>query len=459
MTVARILTASRARLIRSIRGEGRGFSDVCRKLISRWFAEEAKAGLTGDDPPVTCPTRTHQVLRQAGGNRPPPSRPGTSPNLRMITRKAGPALAGGPGLTRWWFASPSLTPLSALALGVLADRAGLAEGHSLDFIPVPRPRPAGKDFLREPRPCGTHLHPGSTEVAASSSRRPPRRSEGVDWKSGGNAPFIVFDDADLGARRFLRVPWPASSGNNGTDPASAPTVILRCMSGCLRRLRRERLGSGTCRPQGRRRAWCEGIRISGPPLIEPHRRFAKVWKTTFSRRPRPRRHPRTGPAERNELGGLFFEPTYPDLASPQDMKIASEGTLRPRGPFSSGSRPRIGRPSIPRETDTNSSASPPSFYPATTRGSPRVEEALRVTWASSGSTPASSSTEVRPLRRRSYSLIGPRGVEGSHHGIRRVLEIGIRSAPPLRRTPERRRPGRRQPPSRAIARPRLDPPN
>ncbi len=112
----------------------------------------------------------------------------------MITRKVGPALAAGCAFV----ARPAAeTPLSALALGVLADRAGLPKGV-LSIITSTAASDIGKEFCENPM-VRKLTFTGSTEVGRILLKQAADQVMKCSMELGGNAPFIVFDDADLDA--------------------------------------------------------------------------------------------------------------------------------------------------------------------------------------------------------------------------------------------------------------------
>ncbi len=113
--------------------------------------------------------------------------------LAMITRKAGPALAAGCAIVL----KPSeLTPLSALALAVLAQEAGLPKG--LFSVVTGDAAPIG-DVLTADKRIRKFTFTGSTRVGKLLAARCMHTVKRVSLELGGNAPFIVFDDADLDA--------------------------------------------------------------------------------------------------------------------------------------------------------------------------------------------------------------------------------------------------------------------
>ena len=119
--------------------------------------------------------------------------PWNFPNA-MITRKAAPALAAGCAFV----ARPaSETPLSALVMGVLAERAGLPKGV-LSILPATQAAEIGKEFCENPI-VRKLTFTGSTPVGRSLLRQAADSVMKCSMELGGNAPFIVFDDADLDA--------------------------------------------------------------------------------------------------------------------------------------------------------------------------------------------------------------------------------------------------------------------
>jgi len=119
--------------------------------------------------------------------------PWNFPNA-MIARKAAPALAVGCGFV----ARPAAdTPLSALALAVLGERAGLPKGI-FSVITSKRSSEIGKEFCENPI-VRKLTFTGSTEVGRILLRQAADQVKKCSMELGGNAPFIVFDDADLDA--------------------------------------------------------------------------------------------------------------------------------------------------------------------------------------------------------------------------------------------------------------------
>ena len=156
-----------------------------------WFSEEAKR-VYGDVIPGHQPDKRIVVLKQPVGVVGSIT-PWNFPNA-MIARKVGPALATGCAFV----ARPAeLTPLSALAMAVLAERAGVPKGV-LSVIPNSRSSETGLEMCTNPK-IAKITFTGSTRVGQILMRQAADGIKKLSLELGGNAPFIVFDDADLDA--------------------------------------------------------------------------------------------------------------------------------------------------------------------------------------------------------------------------------------------------------------------
>jgi succinate-semialdehyde dehydrogenase/glutarate-semialdehyde dehydrogenase len=184
--LAKILTAEQGKPMAESMGEiayGASFIE--------FFAEEAKR-VYGELIPGHQKDKRIMVFKQPIGVAASIT-PWNFPNA-MITRKAGPALAAGCAFV----ARPaSETPLSALALGVLAERAGLPKGV-LSILPSSDASGTGKEFC-ENQKVRKLTFTGSTEVGRILLGQAANNVLKCSMELGGNAPFIVFDDADLDA--------------------------------------------------------------------------------------------------------------------------------------------------------------------------------------------------------------------------------------------------------------------
>lgn len=169
--------------------ESRGEIDYGASFIE-WFAEEGKR-VYGDIIPNDKPDRRLVVIKQPVGVVAAIT-PWNFP-VAMITRKAGPALAAGCTMV---LKPASSTPLSALALAVLAERAGIPAGV---FNVVTGSAGEIGDELTQNALVRKLSFTGSTEIGRELMKGCAETIKKVSMELGGNAPFIVFDDADLDA--------------------------------------------------------------------------------------------------------------------------------------------------------------------------------------------------------------------------------------------------------------------
>ncbi|UWU79445.1 NAD-dependent succinate-semialdehyde dehydrogenase [Bradyrhizobium huanghuaihaiense] len=181
--LARILTLEQGKPLEEAKGEIRyGASFV------KWFAEEARR-IAGTTIPSPTPDRRIVVLKEPVGVCAIIT-PWNFPNA-MITRKVAPALAAGCTVV----IKPSdFTPYSALALGVLAERAGIPAG--VINIVTGLPTEIGAELMAN-ETVRKISFTGSTRVGSLLMRGAADSIKRVSLELGGNAPFIVFDDADL----------------------------------------------------------------------------------------------------------------------------------------------------------------------------------------------------------------------------------------------------------------------
>lgn len=184
--LAVLLTSEMGKPIGEARGEiryGAGFVE--------WFAEEAKR-VYGDVIPSHGPKMRLLAIKQPVGVVAAIT-PWNFPNA-MITRKIAPALAAGCTVV----VKPAEdTPLSALALAELAERAGFPPGV-FNIVTATDPVPVGNELTRNPIVRKLSFT-GSTEIGKLLMRQSADTVKKISLELGGNAPFIVFDDADIDA--------------------------------------------------------------------------------------------------------------------------------------------------------------------------------------------------------------------------------------------------------------------
>lgn len=182
--LAAILTAEMGKPLAEAKGE-----IAYSASFIEWFAEEGKR-IYGETIPGHQPDKRIMVIRQPIGVAASIT-PWNFPSA-MIGRKVGPALAAGCGFV----ARPAKeTPLSALAMAVLAERAGIPKGL-LSVVTSSRSSDIGKEFCENPK-VRKLTFTGSTEVGRILLKQAADQVMKCSMELGGNAPFIVFDDADL----------------------------------------------------------------------------------------------------------------------------------------------------------------------------------------------------------------------------------------------------------------------
>ncbi len=184
--LAAIMTAEQGKPLAETRGEvayGASFIE--------WFAEEGKR-IYGDVIPTNVAGRRLIVLKQPIGVVAAIT-PWNFPNA-MITRKCAPALAAG---CTFVIKPAGETPLSALALAELAHRAGIPKGV-FNVVTTSKSSEVGLELTQSPK-VAKFSFTGSTEIGKLLMKQCASTVKKVSLELGGNAPFIVFDDADLDA--------------------------------------------------------------------------------------------------------------------------------------------------------------------------------------------------------------------------------------------------------------------
>lgn len=184
--LARIMTAEQGKPLTEARGEV-----VYGASFVEWFAEEAKR-VYGETIPTTDPTKRYLVLKQPVGVCAAIT-PWNFP-IAMITRKVAPALAAGCPVV---IKPAEATPLSALACAELALRAGMPPGV-LNVLSADAQRSIAIGHVLCESDVVRHLSfTGSTEVGRILAAQCAPTIKKISLELGGNAPFIVFDDADV----------------------------------------------------------------------------------------------------------------------------------------------------------------------------------------------------------------------------------------------------------------------
>jgi succinate-semialdehyde dehydrogenase/glutarate-semialdehyde dehydrogenase len=184
--LAAVLTAENGKPLAEARGE-----ILYGASYLEWFAEEALR-LNGDVIPSASPNNRILVIKQPVGVCAAIT-PWNFPNA-MLMRKASAALASGCTLV----AKPAEdTPLSALAVAMLADEAGVPAGV-FNVVPTSRPAPVGAVMTDDDRVRKISFT-GSTGVGKKLLEQSASTVKRASMELGGNAPFLVFADADLDA--------------------------------------------------------------------------------------------------------------------------------------------------------------------------------------------------------------------------------------------------------------------
>jgi succinate-semialdehyde dehydrogenase/glutarate-semialdehyde dehydrogenase len=387
--LAAILTAEQGKPLAEARGEV-----LYGAAYLEWFAEEAKR-IYGDTIPGHSEDVRIIVLKQPVGVVGAIT-PWNFPNA-MIARKVAPALAVGCAMV----AKPAgETPLSMLALAVLAERAGVPAGL-FSVVTTKSGSSFGKELTDNPK-VAKITFTGSTEVGRILMRQGAEQIKKLGLELGGNAPFIVFDDADIDAA--VEGALAAKYRNAGQTCVCANRIYVQAgvydafLDKLVARVGQLKLGDG----------FEPGVTIG--PLINQ----ASVDKV--------REHIADAVAKGGEvrLGGegsargpLFFNPTVIANAT-SEMKVATEETFGPLAPvFRFETEDEV----IALANDTEFGLSG-YFYATDIARVFRVAEALEVGIV--GVNTGLISTEVAPFGGVKQSGLGR---EGSKYGADDYVEI------------------------------------
>jgi succinate-semialdehyde dehydrogenase/glutarate-semialdehyde dehydrogenase len=358
-----------------------------------WFAEEGKR-IYGDTIPAQLADRRIVVIKQPVGVCAAVT-PWNFPNA-MITRKAGPALAAGCTMV---IKPASQTPFSALALCELAERAGIPKGV-LSVI-TGASGPIGKELTGH-RLVRKFTFTGSTEIGKQLMAQCATTVKKVSLELGGNAPFIVFDDADLDAA----VEGAIASKYRNAGQTCVCANRLYVQDGVYDQFARklaEKVGQMKV-GNGLEPGVVQGPLIDSKAVEKVEEHIADALGKGASVVVGGKRHP---------LGGTFFEPTV--LAGvTQEMAVASEETFGPVAPlFRFKSEDEL--TALANATEYGLAA---YFYSRDIGRIWRVAEALE--FGIVGINVGVISTEVAPFGGMKESGIGR---EGSKYGIEEFLEV------------------------------------
>ena len=305
--LALILTSEQGKPLAEARGE-----ITYAASYIEWFAEEARR-IEGDIVASPAHDRRILVLKQPIGVTAAIT-PWNFP-AAMITRKAGAALGAGCPMV---LKPATQTPLSALALAVLAERAGVPAG--IFNVITGSAAAIGGELTANPIVRKISFT-GSTEVGAKLIEQSAPTIKKMSMELGGNAPFIVFDDADLDAA--VQGAIASKYRNSGQTCVCANRLLVQAgvydlfaekLAVAVKALR---VGDGTVE------GVTQGPLIDGKAIekIEEHIADAVSHGARV-----------LAGGKRHALGGTFFEPTILTEVTPA-MKVAREETFGPLAPL------------------------------------------------------------------------------------------------------------------------------
>jgi succinate-semialdehyde dehydrogenase / glutarate-semialdehyde dehydrogenase len=387
--LAAILTAEMGKPLTEAKGEilyGAAFLE--------WFAEEAKR-VYGETIPGHQPDKRLVVIKQPIGVAASIT-PWNFPNA-MIARKVAPALAAGCAMV----AKPAgETPLSALAMAVLAERAGVPKGL-FSVVTSKSSAKVGKLFCSHPK-VRKLTFTGSTEVGRILLSQAAEQVMKCSMELGGNAPFIVFDDADLDAA--VDGAMTAKYRNNGQTCVCANRIYVQAgiydafAEKLAQRVAAMKVGDG----------FEQGVTV-GPLInadavrkVEEHVANATSKGATV-----------VAGGKRHALGGNFFEPTILKGVT-RDMIMSTDETFGPLAPLY---RFDDEADVIEQANDTIFGLAS-YFYARDLARVWRVAEALE--YGMVGINTGLISTEVAPFGGVKQSGLGR---EGSRHGMDEFMEM------------------------------------
>ncbi len=385
--LAIIMTAEQGKPLTEARGEvAYGASFV------EWFGEEAKR-IYGETIPGHQPDKRITVIKQPIGVAAAIT-PWNFPNA-MIARKVAPALAAGCGFV---VRPASLTPLSALAMAKLGEEAGIPAGL-MSVVTSTASSDVGKEFCENPL-VRKLTFTGSTEVGRILLKQAADQVMKCSMELGGNAPFIVFDDADLDEAVIGAIA--SKFRNNGQTCVCANRIYVQ--SGVYDAFAQKLKVAVEALKVG------DGL-VAGTdlgPLIEASA-LDKVREHLDDAVSKGAKVLTGG----NALDGQFFEPTIVTGAT-KDMQVSTDETFGPFAPlFAFDDEDDV----IAQANDTIFGLAS-YFYAKDLSRVYKVAEALE--YGIVGVNTGIISTEVAPFGGVKQSGLGR---EGSHHGIDDFMEM------------------------------------
>jgi succinate-semialdehyde dehydrogenase / glutarate-semialdehyde dehydrogenase len=386
--LAQILTAEQGKPL----GEARGEIAYGASFIE-WFAEEGKRAY-GDVIPTHQADKRVLVIKQPIGVSAMIT-PWNFPNA-MITRKAAPALAAGCTVV---LKPAEQTPFSALAMAELAERAGMPKGV-LNIV-TGDAATIGSELCANPKVRKLSFT-GSTEVGRILMRQSADTVKKLSLELGGNAPFIVFDDADLDAA--VDGALASKYRNAGQTCVCANRIYVQAgvydafAAKLTEKVKGFKVGPGTE----------QGVVIG--PLIDAQG-LKKVEKHVADARGKGARIVLGG--EKHSRGGLFFQPTVLTEVTPE-MVVSREETFGPVAPLI---RFKTEDEVIRLANDTEFGLCG-YFYSRDVGRIFRVAEAMETGIV--GANVGIISTEIAPFGGVKQSGLGR---EGSRYGLEEYLEV------------------------------------
>ncbi|MFT5439697.1 MAG: succinate-semialdehyde dehydrogenase/glutarate-semialdehyde dehydrogenase [Alphaproteobacteria bacterium] len=386
--LATLMTAEQGKPLAEAMGEV-----VYAASFIEWFAEEGKR-LYGDTIPSFAPDKRIIVTKEPIGVVAAIS-PWNFP-AAMITRKSGPALAAGCTIV---VKPASMTPYSALAQAELADRAGIPPGV---FNVVTGSAGAIGGELTSNSIVRKLTFTGSTEIGKMLMEQCARTVKKVSMELGGNAPFIVFDDADLD--EAVKGAMVSKFRNTGQTCVCANRIYVQEGVYDAFAAKLKDAVAAMVVGDGLKGATQQGplIEMSAVEKVEEHIADAvgKGAKVALG-------------GKRHALGGTFFEPTILTGVT-QDMQVAKDETFGPLAPlFSFKTEEEV----IGYANDTEFGLAS-YFYSRDVGRIWRVMEGLE--YGIVGINEGIISTEVAPFGGVKESGIGR---EGSKYGIDDFIEL------------------------------------
>ncbi len=386
--LAIIMTAEQGKPLAESRGE-----ILYAASFIEWFAEEGKR-LYGDTIPAHARDKRIVVIKEPIGVCAAIT-PWNFPSA-MITRKAGPALAAGCTMV---VKPATATPYSALALAELGERAGIPAG--VFSVITGSSSEIGTEMTSNPI-VRKLTFTGSTEVGKQLTAQCAGTMKKVSMELGGNAPFIVFDDADLDAA----VDGAIASKYRNTGQTCVCTNRLLIQAGVYDQFATKLATAVAAMKVG------DGLKgdVQQGPLIdegsvqkvEEHIADAVAKGATVA----------LG-GKRHELGGTFFQPTILCNVTPQ-MLVAREETFGPVAPLFKFSTEQE---AVQMANNTEFGLAS-YFYTRDIGRVWRVAEALE--YGMVGINTGLVSTEVAPFGGVKESGVGR---EGSKYGIEEFVEV------------------------------------